>query len=121
MEILILCLLLRMLKKKKILIPAVNSYRWKPVDYKQLKEIYLRGFHDLIYEFYNITNIPILLNTSFNENEPIVQNPEEAIATFLRTKNGFINFRKIIVYSEVTNLEILKIHLKRRNIKTYSK
>lgn len=43
-------------------------------------------FYDLINEFNNITMVPILLNTSFNENEPIVQSPTEAIETFLRTK-----------------------------------
>ena len=43
-------------------------------------------FYNLIYEFYKITNIPILLNTSFNENEPIVMNPENAIDCFERTK-----------------------------------
>jgi carbamoyltransferase len=40
----------------------------------------------LIKEFENITQIPILLNTSFNENEPIVCHPQEAIDCFLRTK-----------------------------------
>jgi carbamoyltransferase len=30
--------------------------------------------------------VPVLLNTSFNENEPIVLTPEEAIDCFLRTK-----------------------------------
>jgi len=29
--------------------------------------------------------VPILLNTSFNDNEPIVETPQEAIATFLRS------------------------------------
>ena len=31
------------------------------------------------------TNVPILLNTSFNENEPIVRSPVEAIECLLRT------------------------------------
>ena len=39
----------------------------------------------LIKKFYDKTNIPILLNTSFNENEPIVESPEQAIECFLRT------------------------------------
>lgn len=42
-------------------------------------------FYKLISAFEDITNIPILLNTSFNENEPIVCKPEEALDTFLRT------------------------------------
>ena len=40
----------------------------------------------LIKEFEKLTGVPVLLNTSFNENEPIVLKPEEAIDCFLRTK-----------------------------------
>jgi carbamoyltransferase len=40
----------------------------------------------LIKEFEALTGIPILLNTSFNENEPIVRDPSEALDCFLRTK-----------------------------------
>ena len=42
-------------------------------------------FYKLIKKFYEKTNIPILLNTSFNENEPIVESPEQALNCFLRT------------------------------------
>lgn len=41
---------------------------------------------DLIEAFRERTGIPIVLNTSFNENEPIVCNPREAIECFMRTK-----------------------------------
>jgi carbamoyltransferase len=40
----------------------------------------------LIREFANLTGVPVVLNTSFNDNEPIVCRPEEAIDCFLRTK-----------------------------------
>jgi carbamoyltransferase len=40
----------------------------------------------LIKEFEKLTGVPVLLNTSFNDNEPIVLRPEEAIDCFLRTK-----------------------------------
>jgi carbamoyltransferase len=43
-------------------------------------------FHRLISKFGDMTGVPIVLNTSFNENEPIVCNPEEALDCFLRTK-----------------------------------
>ena len=43
-------------------------------------------YYKLIKEFGRLTGVPILLNTSFNENEPIVNKPEEAIDCFLRTK-----------------------------------
>ena len=40
-------------------------------------------FYRLISEFYKITKIPVLLNTSFNLNgQPIVADPEDAIKTF---------------------------------------
>jgi carbamoyltransferase len=42
-------------------------------------------YYELISHFAAKTGVPILLNTSFNENEPIVCRPEEAIDCFLRT------------------------------------
>ena len=42
-------------------------------------------FYKLIKTFYEKTKIPILLNTSFNENEPIVESPQQAIDCFTRT------------------------------------
>ena len=42
-------------------------------------------FYNIINEFYKITGIPMLLNTSFNCQEPIVETPEHAIRTFKRT------------------------------------
>jgi carbamoyltransferase len=42
-------------------------------------------YYKLIREFEKITCVPILLNTSFNENEPIVRHPREALDCFLRT------------------------------------
>lgn len=43
-------------------------------------------YYDLIKKFEQKTGIPVLLNTSFNENEPIVETPNEAVDCFLRTK-----------------------------------
>jgi carbamoyltransferase len=40
----------------------------------------------LIRKFGDLTGVPILINTSFNENEPIVRTPEEALDCFLRTE-----------------------------------
>jgi carbamoyltransferase len=42
-------------------------------------------YWQLIKEFEHLTSIPVLLNTSFNENEPIVCDPDQALACFLRT------------------------------------
>ena len=43
-------------------------------------------YYDLISSFEARTGIPVLLNTSFNENEPVVHRPEEAIACYSRTR-----------------------------------
>ena len=43
-------------------------------------------YHRLISTFGRMTGVPIVLNTSFNENEPVVCQPSEALDCFLRTK-----------------------------------
>jgi carbamoyltransferase len=43
-------------------------------------------FYQLISDFNKLTEVPVLLNTSFNENEPIVCTPREAIDCFLKTR-----------------------------------
>ena len=43
-------------------------------------------FYGLISAFSELTSVPILLNTAFSENEPIVCYSEEALECFLRTK-----------------------------------
>jgi carbamoyltransferase len=43
-------------------------------------------YHQLISAFKSLTGVPIVLNTSFNENEPVVCHPREALECFLRTK-----------------------------------
>jgi carbamoyltransferase len=66
-------------------IPAVThvdgSGRLQSV-YKQTNPRYWA----LIEAFHQITGIPMVLNTSFNENEPVVCTPAEALDCFLRTK-----------------------------------
>ena len=43
-------------------------------------------YWELIAAFERLTGVPMLLNTSFNENEPIVNTPAEALDCFLRTR-----------------------------------
>jgi len=43
-------------------------------------------YWQLLRAFRDITGVPVVLNTSFNDNEPIVSRPEEALDCFLRTK-----------------------------------
>jgi carbamoyltransferase len=70
---------------KRSLIPAVchvdGSGRLQTV-YRATNPRY----HGLIEAFNKLTNVPMILNTSFNENEPVVCTPKEALDCFLRTK-----------------------------------
>ncbi|MBM3942622.1 MAG: carbamoyltransferase [SAR202 cluster bacterium] len=43
-------------------------------------------YWELINSFGKLTGVPVVLNTSFNENEPVVNTPEEAIECFVRTQ-----------------------------------
>ena len=72
-------------KSKKDLIPGVVH-----VDgtgrLQTVKNTDNPRYYKLISCFKKITGIPIILNTSFNENEPIVFTAENALNCFLRTK-----------------------------------
>ena len=54
-------------------------------------------YYDLINEFYKVTGIPMLLNTSFNCQEPIVETPEDAVATFKKCGIDILVVENIIV------------------------
>ena len=43
-------------------------------------------YYQLISDFAELTGVPVILNTSFNENEPIVCTPQEAVECFMKTK-----------------------------------
>jgi carbamoyltransferase len=58
----------------------------------------------LIREFANLTGVPVVLNTSFNDNEPIVCRPEEAIECFLRTKMDVLVLGSFYVERQTTSL-----------------
>ncbi len=47
-------------------------------------------YHALISEFESLTGIPLLLNTSFNDSEPIVCTPQDAINTFMKTRIDYL-------------------------------
>jgi carbamoyltransferase len=57
-------------------------------------------YYRLIGHFRELTGVPMVLNTSFNENEPVVCHPKEALDCFLRTKMDVL---------------VLGMHLVRRN------
>jgi carbamoyltransferase len=77
--------------EKRALIPAVThvdgSGRLQSVS-RRTNPLY----HALISRFYGATGVPIVLNTSLNENEPIVRTPAEAISCFLRTDMDALAF-----------------------------
>jgi carbamoyltransferase len=58
-------------------------------------------YHRLIQAFQHLTGVPILLNTSFNENEPIVCAPEEALNCFLRTKMDILVLGNYIIQRDI--------------------
>ena len=54
-------------------------------------------YYTLIKEFERITGVPVVLNTSFNENEPIVDTPEQALDCFMRTRMDAIVLHNAVV------------------------
>lgn len=83
-------------EEKRALIPAVThvdgSGRLQTVDAKNEPK-----YHALISTFHQKTGVPILLNTSFNENEPIVNSPANALDCFLRTKMDMLVLENFVV------------------------
>ncbi|HUP32856.1 MAG TPA: carbamoyltransferase C-terminal domain-containing protein, partial [Gaiellaceae bacterium] len=84
---------------KRELIPAVNH-----VDdtgrLQTVEEGVNPRYRRLIEEFDRRTGVPMLLNTSFNENEPIVMTPEQAVDTFAKTKMDLLVLGNIVVRRE---------------------
>ena len=72
-------------EEKRSLIPAVThvdgSGRLQTVSRRTNSR-----YHRLIETFQGLTGVPMVLNTSFNENEPVVCAPTEALDCFLRTR-----------------------------------
>jgi carbamoyltransferase len=83
-------------KEKHAAIPAVTHVdgtgRLQSVD-KTVSPKY----YGLIDAFRRKTGVPILLNTSFNENEPIVNTPAEALDCFLRTKMDMLVLENCVI------------------------
>ena len=83
-------------KDKREIIPAVthadNTARVHTVNKKVNPK-----YWNLINEFGKITGVPVLLNTSFNENEPIVCTPEHAVKSFLKTDFDILSIGNFIV------------------------
>lgn len=54
-------------------------------------------YHAVISEFAQLTGVPLVLNTSFNDSEPIVCSPEDAIHTFLKTRIDYLAIGDFLV------------------------
>jgi carbamoyltransferase len=82
--------------EKQALIPAVTHVdgtgRLQTVTHEDNPRYY-----SLIKKFYDKTGVPILLNTSFNENEPIVNTPKHALDCYLRTKMDMLVLENCVV------------------------
>ncbi|HKP62023.1 MAG TPA: carbamoyltransferase C-terminal domain-containing protein [Polyangiales bacterium] len=57
-------------------------------------------YHKLISRFRDLTSVPMILNTSFNENEPVVCRPEEALDCFLRTRMDVLALENYVITRE---------------------
>jgi carbamoyltransferase len=62
-------------------------------------------YYQLISDFYELSGVPVVLNTSFNENEPIVCTPRHAIDCFLKTRIDVLYLGNQAVRRQVTNDE----------------
>jgi carbamoyltransferase len=87
---------------KRGLIPAVTH-----VDGSgRLQTVYQHTnprFHRLINAYRDLTGVPMVLNTSFNENEPVVCEPKEALDCFLRTKMDLLVMGEAFIERQTRN------------------
>jgi carbamoyltransferase len=83
-------------EEKRKLIPAVThvdgSGRLQTVS-----RLTNQKYYRLIDHFRMLTGIPMVLNTSFNENEPVVCRPQEALDCFLRTKMDILVLGETVI------------------------
>ena len=84
------------IEHKRSLIPAVTHIDGTGRVQSVSKKTNL-VFHSLIKKFHIETGVPILLNTSFNENEPIVTKPEHALECFTRTKMDVLVLENYVI------------------------
>lgn len=88
-------------EEKRCLIPAVTH-----VDGSgRLQTVSARTnplYHRLIGAYRDLTGIPMVLNTSFNENEPVVCEPKEALDCFLRTRMDLLVLGDVLIERRAT-------------------
>lgn len=84
--------------KKSNLIPSAihvdNTARVQTVNESQNK-----NYYSIIKEFYKLTGVPVILNTSFNDaGEPLIETPQDAILCFLKTKIDCLVLNNILLF-----------------------
>jgi len=82
--------------EKRELIPGVNHVD----DTGRLQTVTRAAnprYHRLLQEFERLTGVPMVLNTSFDENEPIVMTPADALETFRRTRIDLLVLGSLVV------------------------
>lgn len=83
-------------EEKRRIIPAVTH-----VDgtsrIQTVREATNPQYYKLIQEFEALTGVPIVLNTSFNDREPIVCSPQDAVNTFLKTRIDYLAIGNFLV------------------------
>jgi carbamoyltransferase len=92
-------------EEKRPLIPAVTH-----VDgsgrLQTVKRTANPLYHALISAFRDITGVPMVLNTSFNENEPVVCRPEEALDCFLRTDMDMLVLGEFVMHRQPIDQQV---------------
>ncbi|MBL8012266.1 MAG: carbamoyltransferase [Candidatus Omnitrophica bacterium] len=87
------------LEEKRSVIPAVTHADGTARVHTVSKKVNPR-YWELIDEFAKITGVPVIINTSFNENEPIVCTPKDAVECFLRTEFDVLAIGNFLVTKE---------------------
>lgn len=81
---------------KRDLIPAV-IHEDDTVRAQLVSRVDNPRYYELISEFERLSDVPLVLNTSFNDSEPIVCSPQDAIKTFMKTGINYLALGSYLV------------------------
>jgi len=96
------------LKVKRSIIPAITHVDFSARIQTVSKKTNLR-YWTLINEFKKITNVAVLVNTSFNvRGEPMVNSPEDAFKCFMNTEMDFLVINNYLYSKKLQNVQLEK-------------
>tara|TARA_Y100001970_G_C14259331_1_gene878470 strand:- start:37 stop:2253 length:2217 start_codon:yes stop_codon:yes gene_type:complete len=102
-------------KKKKIIPSAIHvdgTARLQTVNKKQNL-----NFYSIIEEFYKVTGVPVILNTSFNDaGEPLVETPLDALISSFKT-----NLDYLVIENNLINIKQFSLRKKEKLLKKLNK